>query len=435
MALLRTSLVLLTAAPLVLLTAEAKAQTQVDLQTAIDRGLVSVNVSSLGGAVGNTMRVTVQRRVPEELQIVVSPGTVFVSVSGKVQALAASTIKGEFLNARTYRPGSVMVLVDNQAHAFLVETFCMEYHKPAPATGQVYQVAKADPRATRILVGPKDASASIWAYQAAIWMDRSGVSTEELKRRYHIADVDLQAALGLLKSAEQAGKASIRADVPADVRVHLEAVFSSDPAVRAEAAKALRQIPGLAAIVEVNAPALPDVPENLAEAANTLEALAPPSLQDLIAEQAGTVIDNVMDLAADPPGGPLSKLPLLGLAKPRLEASLGLLRSPLPAIRTIGARRLGMIREPRAVDALIGALKDSEPKVQEAAAESLRKLTNQNLGTDPDVWQKWWEGVGKEFPDTPAAAEKPEPSMPPETGAAPPALAPPGPALPPPGGN
>jgi hypothetical protein len=50
-----------------------------------------------------------------------------------------------------------------------------------------------------------------------------------------------------------------------------------------------------------------------------------------------------------------------------------------------------MLKDPRAVDALIEALKDEDWGVRARAAEALREITGQDFGKDPEKWQKWWE--------------------------------------------
>ena len=414
--------------------AETPGPKTMSLDVAVEKGLVSVEMSSLGGAVGNTLKVNVQSKVPEELRISLTPGTVFVAGSTSVQSLVGSEIKGEFTGPRTYRPQSVIVVGANRSHSILVETYCIDYHKRAPRTGQLFTLGKPDARAMRILVGSKPAEASIWAYQSALWMDRSAVSSEELRKNFRVNDVDLKVAVTLLDQAKQAGIASIPTNVAADVRVQIEGVFSSDPAVRAEAAKALRtlgeQFAGLRATLEANVPPPPPA-QSLNIVVNTRESLSPESLQALIPDT-GAILektDNLVNQILEKvlPGAdsrlPVPKLPILGQARPNLRVLVGRLRSPLPKIRAAAASRLGGIRDPQAVEALLGALKDPDENVRAAAATSLKQLTKQDLGSNAEAWQKWWESAKKDFitappsPPEPSAEKKPEsPPEPPAPG-------------------
>ncbi len=218
-------------------------QTAVSLQQAVQEGKVEVQVSSLGGATGNTIRVDVRRKAAREVHVEINPGTVFLCESGKVQNMAGGVVKGEFIGPNTYRPTNVnvIVLADNAWHGYLVESFCMDFHKGPPQRGERFNLAIQDQRTARILQTTKDPSTSVWAMQFALWMDREGISEKELLGQYgHVAtEVDVRVARNLVRQAEQAGVASIPADMPLDVRVEVKKLFSPDPTVRASAVKVL----------------------------------------------------------------------------------------------------------------------------------------------------------------------------------------------------
>ena len=60
-------------------------------------------------------------------------------------------------------------------------------------------------------------------------------------------------------------------------------------------------------------------------------------------------------------------------------------------VRMTAARSLGKIDDPRVVAPLIEALRDESHGVQKNALLSLKELTGQNFGKDPEAWQTWWE--------------------------------------------
>jgi hypothetical protein len=217
--------------------------TAVPLQQAVEEGKVEVNVSSLGGATGKTIRVDVRRKTPQAVHVEINPGTVFLSQSGKVQNMTGGTVKGEFIGPNTYRPTdvNVMVLADDAWHGYLVESFCMDYHKGPPQRGDRFNLAIQDQRAARIIQAKKESSASLWAFQFALWMDREGISEKELLSRYgNVAtEVDVRVARNLMREAEEAGVATIPADMPASVRVEVKKLFSPDPTVRGSAVQVL----------------------------------------------------------------------------------------------------------------------------------------------------------------------------------------------------
>ena len=53
---------------------------------------------------------------------------------------------------------------------------------------------------------------------------------------------------------------------------------------------------------------------------------------------------------------------------------------------------LRKIKDPRAIEPLIGLLGDENLAVRLKAAWALRKITGQRYGQDPSSWQDWWEG-------------------------------------------
>jgi len=366
----------------------------VSLQDAVKQGKVDVEVISLGGATGNTIRVDVRRKVPENLRISITPGTVFIAKGGKVQNMAGGTIKGVYVSKNTYRRTSVIAMSDGAKHSYLVESFCLDYHKPAPQPSHSFSLALADQRATRILEPPRDLSVSPWAFQCALWMDRAGVTSAELKKRFpsHVTDVEIRVAQQLLGHAEKTGIAEIPHDISADVRVEIERLFSSRPDVRAQA------VQNLGAMGQRAAPAIPfvavnvinpntgttrvDVGAGAADAAKWLEAVGLPSLGvfvDVLSGEGGT---SVSAEASDV---------LRAIRSSRLARLAANLKDGNARVRQRAARVLGTINDLHAVEPLIAALKDQDSAVQKEAAAALGKITGKDFGQDHDQWQRWWE--------------------------------------------
>ncbi len=65
-----------------------------------------------------------------------------------------------------------------------------------------------------------------------------------------------------------------------------------------------------------------------------------------------------------------------------------LLNGKKQVVKTHAAWALGEIRDPKAVGALITALNDDE--CCDHAAEALKKITEQDFGTDHEQWNNWW---------------------------------------------
>lgn len=67
---------------------------------------------------------------------------------------------------------------------------------------------------------------------------------------------------------------------------------------------------------------------------------------------------------------------------------IDLLNGEKQVVKTHAAWALGEIRDPKAIGALIAALKDDV--CCDHAAEALKKITEQNFGTDYEQWNNWW---------------------------------------------
>ena len=421
----------------------------IPLHQALAEGSVEVNVTSIGGATGNTMKLSVRRKIEREVRVSVAPGTVFIAVNGKVQNMTGATIIGKFrVNSHLYDPCDAMLLADGEWHLYLAQAFCLDYKKPPPRAGDKFELAKLDVRTTRILAPPPGLTASQWAYQAAIWMDRDGVSADELRRRYRYSTADLEVAAKLLRHAEQAGIAGLPAHLPPEVRKHLEKVFATNPAVRAEGVQALAKLgrEALAAAPIVAANLVGNTP---GVSASTTIAIEPGDAARLLGElklegvQAWVQALRESAGAAGTVGGPLGRppfgMPPGGLAPGNIEPAreaiveglLAQLKSDRPLLRQQAIAALGRAKSPKTVEALLAALGDADARLRDGAAEALKRLSGKDFGTNAEQWRTWWKDNEKSFgqPATsPPPASPPAPSQPAPTPPTtePPAANPPG---------
>jgi hypothetical protein len=253
---------LLTAAASVLFLAAQLApaqETAVSIQRAVQQGLVDVEVSSLGGATGSTVQVNVRRKVGTNVKVEVNGGTMFATRVGTIQNMAGGVITGEYNNEGVFNPGrtSVVVLADGNWHRYAVESFCMDFHRGPPVRGQQFDLVVEDQRAVRIMQAGKARKASLWAVQFALWMDRDGIPEQDMLAQYgqYAAEGDLEMAKTLIRDAEQAGVATVPANLPNHVQVEVKKLFSPDPAVRGAAVKVLV---GMGRQAEAAAPYLAD---------------------------------------------------------------------------------------------------------------------------------------------------------------------------------
>ncbi len=88
----------------------------------------------------------------------------------------------------------------------------------------------------------------------------------------------------------------------------------------------------------------------------------------------------------------MSSVWTLGKVKdPRaLEALISALKHKDLGVRIAASEALGDKKDPKAIDSLIAGLKENEETVREAFIEALRKITEKDFGQDYVKWEQWW---------------------------------------------
>lgn len=386
---------------------QASADATISLQDAVRQGKVKVEVKARGGATGATVRVEVQRQVPESISIEVSPGTVLLNSADAEQNVAVGQLKGELTTETRYRPSKVMVLADNRKRAFLLEAYCLDYAKDAPAKGGTLQLATLDKRVMRILSPPEGVEPTIAAVQIAIWMDRAGISADEAQRRFPgtTTEVDVAVARKLLAHAEQTGIESVPEDMSPSVKVHVTRLFSPVPETRTQAAAALGQmgaeaLPAITFLADNVLDTSTDKPLPASVAQVTVGAAlgtAAEALEQLGLAELSPLVDSLRQAGATVQEGGQSDVPVdhtvraaRGMVNDLMvDGLIARLKSNRAPARRRAAQVLGNLGNQRAVAPLIDLLEDEDEEVRDAAAKSLESLTNQQLGTDAEAWRQW----------------------------------------------
>jgi hypothetical protein len=379
---------------------------QMELHAAVKAGAVSVRIDFLGGAMGDRMKVFLRKQVAGDLQISVASGTLFLPQGANVQRLAAVGMKGELTAQGTYRRSLLLDLADGNEHGLLIQVVCIDYDRSSPPARQAFLIGEVDARCQRILSIRGDLS--IWAYQSAIWMDRAGVSPDKLQGTFNVTTADLQAARGLLDEAEAIGSASLEnVNVSVEAKVSARGMFSSDPAIRAQAHAKVQSLDEsdrkkLEALLTRNVfrgGKLPTIQE--LRAGSTLESLIPAGIELPKLEIPQSVDDVISMLQSIRDHATTENVegskPLAQLESLRLLPHLTGLKAKLPLLRIAAARVIATVNDPVAVEALIVALKDSDARVRAAAATGLEKLTGKTFGEDAAQWEAWWQEAHTTF--------------------------------------
>ena len=177
------------------------------LAEALKGGLVRFEIRGLGGSTGDAIEIMAQRQGSNTLWLALEAGTVFQNGSVSVQRMAGAGIKGERVGANTYRPSTVMVLVDDRPKRFIVEAYCLDLDKDNPAEGSGFTLAPVDARVAHLLSAGRAASARPETIQCALWLMGGEVSEYNLKQRFPASDDDIDAARRLLQQMRSPDRA------------------------------------------------------------------------------------------------------------------------------------------------------------------------------------------------------------------------------------
>jgi hypothetical protein len=178
-------------------------QDAIPLEQAISSGKVEAAITGIGGSTGDAILITVRRRTPDLLRLTLTPGTVFKSVSGAVQNMAGASIKGQRVGENSYRPETEIVLMDNYTRSYVIEAYCLDFHKGNPGATDRFDIAPVDGQAARLLAIGKDKPASIGAIQAALWMLREGLSPAQVQARFPVSSQDITVACSIVRDSMQ----------------------------------------------------------------------------------------------------------------------------------------------------------------------------------------------------------------------------------------
>jgi hypothetical protein len=171
-----------------------------DLADAAAAGRIEIQITGLGASTGDSIVVTVRRLVKETLRLTLAPGTVLKSGNQQTQDMVTAKLEGERIpgDESRYWVMSEIVLSDDRTRSFIIEAYCLDFDKDNPSSSSSYRLLSVDPRAKKIILAGMERKLSPEVIQAAIWMDRGGLTESALKQRFPVDDNDIKAARSLL---------------------------------------------------------------------------------------------------------------------------------------------------------------------------------------------------------------------------------------------
>ena len=196
----------------------AAADKPIPLHIAIQKGLVDVEVLGRGASTGDSVQVSVKRRGGVDVAVSVEPGTVIQPKAGPVQSMALAGVKYKQVEGGLQK-ADLIELNDDGKHTYILEGYCRDIEKPTPNTQDSFAVTGPDAENAKVLVHAKRLGATVKVTQSAIWIQRSKLSDEDLRRHFQVSVEELDAARQLLVAVERPDPAR---DV--DVKVVLDHV-------------------------------------------------------------------------------------------------------------------------------------------------------------------------------------------------------------------
>ncbi len=165
-------------------TRSARAQAGVSLLDALDQGLVEAQFEATGAASGHVVNVRLRRLTAEPLTLAVPPGLALLNENTGEQDLVVRILLGASAGGSRYNIAGAIVLIDDMAHVYALDGYCLEANNDNPSEGaRLSPAGLANPEVVRVMLAANDlpgAGDEISAIQAALWAVTDDLTEEQL---------------------------------------------------------------------------------------------------------------------------------------------------------------------------------------------------------------------------------------------------------------
>jgi hypothetical protein len=324
---------------------------------ALKKGKITVEAE---GAGLSTVSVTIKKTTQEKFKVLIPVGTYFVA-KGNYQSMVS---RGKVIADLT---------VDKEVSEW-VPASCANASKEVPRKGDEFDIALSpeaeDLRKLMEVIAKKNPGEVVT--QVAVWIVTDDISRDELDSRY-------RRFRGLAPVLPGGGEpaASDEDVIKAMALVEEAGIDLKEKVIYVERISAIRGLTSKNKTIQ-----------NLslkflnAEGKDRIEVLVE-ALKDENSSVRGSAAEALEKI--NPKWRETEE------AKKWVPVFISDLKSKSLGTREAAVYALGELKDPRAVEPLIEALKDENPDVRERAANALQKITGQNFGENPEEWQKWWE--------------------------------------------
>ncbi|MCK4736085.1 MAG: PKD domain-containing protein [Methanophagales archaeon] len=174
------------------------------LSEAIDKGVVKAEITGSGASSGDSINLELTRLTLYTTEIRVPKGTVLRS-SGATQNMVVYKVSGIPKGTMWITPASKIVLDSSEPQTFILEAYCLDFHKENPRSSTKFSVGTlTDQQILRILNASDNLTSditSVGAIQTAIWVVTEDVSKKELVDRFPVEQKDIDNAKVILEEA------------------------------------------------------------------------------------------------------------------------------------------------------------------------------------------------------------------------------------------
>jgi len=175
------------------------------LSEAIDKNFVKAEITGSGASSGDSINLELIRLTLYTTEIRVPKGTVLLA-SGIAQNMVVYKVSGIPKDTMWITPVSKIVLDSSEPQTFILEAYCLDFHKEDPRSSTKFSVGTlTDPQILRILDASDNLTSditSVGAIQTAIWVVTENVSKKELIDRFPVDQKDIDDAKFILEEAD-----------------------------------------------------------------------------------------------------------------------------------------------------------------------------------------------------------------------------------------
>ena len=175
------------------------------LQDAVASGLVTVEITGIGGSSGDSVKLSVARGANAgsgTVQATLPAGSILVSEDPRAQSMMVATLRGIDLGRNEYQPKSRIVLTGSTVVVYVLAAYCIEFRKENPSPATRFDLRQTNPMLACIAQGAS--SLTVPATQAAVWMQTDNITYSHMNQKLSVTQQDWDAGQRVFQQCRSA---------------------------------------------------------------------------------------------------------------------------------------------------------------------------------------------------------------------------------------